>query len=296
MQSEVTWMHPRSLRWHQLDHVIIRRRQLRGLKQCRSMHYADYGTDYGLVCCKLQITPKKFYQTRPKPLPFVDVSSTRDSLCNQRFQQLLCSKLDSATLTTDPNVAWCTTQNVIMFSALRPMVTDQRRSLTNIDLLPTVAAKRSPRLMAAVRNSRTTHRELQAAKHTVQRLTRFAVSRYWENLSTCIQQCADCGDLHGLYSGIREAIGPIPKKVSPLLAADGALLVDTSLQLEHWVDHYTSIYSQPAHVSCSALPSLQQLPVLQELDNPFTMEDVKLAIRRLKKKKSPGQDGIPLRF
>ena len=63
-------------------------------------------------------------------------------------------------------------------------------------------------------------------------------------------------------------------ELSPLLAADGALLVDTSAQLERWVDHYTSIYSQPSHVSCSALSSLQQLPVLQELDNPFTMEDV----------------------
>ena len=40
------------------------------------------------------------------------------------------------------------------------------------------------------------------------------------------------------------------------------------------------------------MSSLQQLPVLQELDNPFTMEDVKLAIRGLKNKKSPGQDGI----
>ena len=37
---------------------------------------------------------------------------------------------------------------------------------------------------------------------------------------------------------------------------------------------------------------MQQLPVLQELDNPFTMEDVKLAIRGFKNKKSPGQDGI----
>jgi len=95
---------------------------------------------------------------------------------------------------------------------------------------------------------------------------------------------------------MREAIGPIPKKVSLLLAADGALLVDTSAQLQRWIDHYTSIYSQPAHVNCSALSSLQQLPVLQKLDNPFTMEDVKLAIRGLKNKKSPGQDSTPRDF
>ena len=96
----------------------------------------------------------------------------------------------------------------------------------NVDLLlPAVAAKRSARLKVTVKNNRSAHRELQPAKRTVQCLTRFAVSRYWENLSTRIQQSADCGDLHGLYSGIREAIVPIPKKLCPLLAADVALLV-----------------------------------------------------------------------
>ena len=176
---------------HQFICFIIRRRQLRGLKQCRSMHSADCGTDHALVCCKLQITPKKFYQTRPKPLPLVDVSSTRDSLRNQRFQQLLSSKLDSATLPADPNVVWCTIRDFIMSSALEAY--GQRSKAQpdwfrdNVDLLPAVAAKRSARLKVAVRNSRSAHRELEAAKRTVQRLTRFAVARYWENLSTRIQ-------------------------------------------------------------------------------------------------------------
>jgi len=262
LRSKVTWIHPRS-RWHQLDHhVIIRKRQLRDLKQCCSMHSADCRTDHALVRYKLQITLKKFRQTRPKPLPLVDVSSTHDSLRNQRFQQLLSSKLDSATLPADPNIAWCTTRDVIVSSALEAY--GQRSKAQpdwfrdNVDLLlPAVAAKRSARLKVTVRNSRSAHRDLQAAKCTVPCLTRFAVSRYWKNLSTRIQQCADCSDLHGLHSGIREATGPIPKKLSTLLAADGALLVDTFAQLERWVDHYISIYSQPPHVGCSTLSSLQ---------------------------------------
>jgi len=118
LRSKVTWMHACSRRWHQLDHVITRRRQLRGLKQCRSMHSADCGTDHAVVRCTLQITPKKFYQTRPKPLPLEDVSSTCDSPRNQRFQQVLSSKLDNTTLPADPNIAWCTACDVIMSSAL----------------------------------------------------------------------------------------------------------------------------------------------------------------------------------
>jgi len=134
-----------------------------------------------------------------------------------------------------------------------------------VGLLPSVAAKGSARLKVTVRNSRSANKELQVAECTVQCLTHFVVWCFWEYLSTHIQQSADCGDLHGLYSGIREAIGQIPKKVSPSLAADGALLVNSCAQLEGWVDHYTSIYCQQAHVSCSALSSLQELPVFQEL-------------------------------
>ena len=163
------------------------------------------------------------------------------SLRNQHFQQLLSSKLDSTTLPADPNIAWCTTSDVIMSSALEAYGQQSKAQpdwfRDNVDLLPVVAAKRSARLKVTVRNSRSTHRELQAAKRIVQCLTSFAVSRCWEDLSTRIQQCADSGDLHGLYSGIREAIGRIPKKLSPLLAADGALLADTSAQLARWVNH-----------------------------------------------------------
>jgi len=162
-------MHPRSRRWHQLD--------------LRSMHSADCRSDHALVRCKLQITLKKFHQTRPKPLPRVDVSSTRDSLRNQRFPQLLSPKLDSATLPADPNIAWCTTCNVLMSSALEAY--GQRSKAQpdwfrdNVDLLlPAVAAIRSARLKVTVKNSRSAHREIQAAKRTVQCLTRFAVSRY----------------------------------------------------------------------------------------------------------------------
>ena len=34
MSSKVTWMHPRSRRWHQLYHVILRRRQLNEVNHC----------------------------------------------------------------------------------------------------------------------------------------------------------------------------------------------------------------------------------------------------------------------
>jgi len=66
--SKVTWMHPRSRRWHQLDHVIVRR-QVNEVSHCHSMHSADCNTDHALVCCKLALQARKFHLSRSRPSP-----------------------------------------------------------------------------------------------------------------------------------------------------------------------------------------------------------------------------------
>ena len=108
------------------------------------------------------------------------------------------------------------------------------------------AAKRLARLKA--RNRSSAHRELQTAKCTINPLTRFAVSRCWKNLSSRIRQNANCGDRHGLYKDICETIGPNPKKMSHLLSADGALVVETSAQRNRLVDYETP-YIPTKHMS-----------------------------------------------
>ena len=83
---------------------------------------------------------------------------TRDFLRNQRFQQLLSFKLDSATLPDDPNIAWCTTRDV-MFSALEAYgqrskaQPDWFRNNVNL-LLRAVAAKRSARLKVMLQSNK----------------------------------------------------------------------------------------------------------------------------------------------
>lgn len=74
--SKVTWRHPRSKRWHQLDHVLVKREHLKEVTHCRSLHSADCDTDHTLLRCKLRMVPSKFHYARPKPTPRLDVSAT----------------------------------------------------------------------------------------------------------------------------------------------------------------------------------------------------------------------------
>ena len=244
-------MHPRSRRWYQLDHVIIRRHQLRGLKQCRSLHSADCGLRNWSRPGSLQASnhTEKVLSNLTKAL-----APCRRLLYTQLSPQ---SALSTAAIswTGQCNLTrWSkrTTRDVIISSALEAYGHQSKAQpgwfRDNADLLPAVAAKRSDILKVTVRNSRFAHSELQAAKRTVQHLTHFAVSRYGEYLSTRIQHCADCGDFHGLYSGIREVIGPFAKKVSPLLTADGALLVDTQARNQLGTPRVAKSFLRGAHI------------------------------------------------
>ena len=73
----MSWRHPRSKHWHQLNLIITRRRFFQSFIITRTYHSADCDTDYSLVCCKIKLQPKKFYRTKQPRTAKVDVSKTR---------------------------------------------------------------------------------------------------------------------------------------------------------------------------------------------------------------------------
>ena len=58
-QHKVSWRHPRSKHWHQLDLIILRRASLKNVLHTRSYHSADCNTDHSLVCLQDQAATKK---------------------------------------------------------------------------------------------------------------------------------------------------------------------------------------------------------------------------------------------
>ena len=56
-QHKVSWRHPRSKYWHQLDLILTRRNDLNTIRNTRSLHSAECDTDHALVCAKVNLTP-----------------------------------------------------------------------------------------------------------------------------------------------------------------------------------------------------------------------------------------------
>ncbi|XP_047120608.1 craniofacial development protein 2-like [Schistocerca piceifrons] len=61
---KVTWKHPRSGHWHQLDFIITRRSNLRHVLNPRIYHSTDCDTDHSLVVTKSQFTPKEIHSAK----------------------------------------------------------------------------------------------------------------------------------------------------------------------------------------------------------------------------------------
>ena len=94
-QHRVSWRHPRSKHWNQLDLILVRRAAINNVLHTRSYHSADCDTDHSLVCCKIRMQPKKFNRTRTKGIPRIDVFKMSQPDLMEQFAQTFEKELGS---------------------------------------------------------------------------------------------------------------------------------------------------------------------------------------------------------
>ena len=81
--------------------------------------------------------------------------------------------------------------------------------------------------------------------------------------------------------------------MAPLKFTSGEMLTDGYKQMERWVEHYSELYSRETVVTNAALNAIRDLPMVEELDNELTIEDLSKVIDSLSCGKAPGCDSIP---
>lgn len=91
---KISWKHPRSSHWHQLDLILVRKNHL-NLVITRTYHSADCDTDHSLVRSKTRVTHQKFHSAKsPKETKSrVEQESRR---CANEYWNTLCSDIQGA--------------------------------------------------------------------------------------------------------------------------------------------------------------------------------------------------------
>ena len=297
-QHKVSWRHPRSKRWHQLDLILTRRCQLRSVLTTRSYHSADCDADHSLVCCKIRIQPKKLHRAKPSGKPRIDTSKAKDPRKVEMLVKSLEDALQAKPPEGDAKQRWDHLRDTIHGTAFSVFGRKQGRTKdwfeANATELNTVIEEKRAALMEHKRQpTQSTLQALREARGKVQRTARRCANDYWIQLCESIQLAADTGNIRGLYDGIKKAIGPTHSKTAPLKSTTGETITDKSKQMERWVEHYSDLYGRENTISDATLEAVERLPLMEKLDETPSLEELNKAIDGLPTGKAPGLDGIP---
>ena len=160
-------------------------------------------------------------------------------------------------------------------------------------MVPVIETKREALLAYKHNPCEKTLSALRSARSIAQRTARCCANDYWLKLCESIQNSADCGNVRGMYDGIKKAVGPTVRKMAPLKSISGEMLTDRDKQMERWVEHYSELYSRETVVTNAALNAIRDLPMMEELDNESTIEDLSKVTDSLSCGTAPGCDSIP---
>ena len=90
---KVSWRHPRSGHWHQLDLAITRCKELGCVLHTRSYHSAVCDTDHSLVASKVRFAEQKLHHSKSKCRPRINTCNTTNSERTQEFISCLETSL-----------------------------------------------------------------------------------------------------------------------------------------------------------------------------------------------------------
>ena len=299
-QHKVSWQHPRTKIWHQIDFIITRRDDLKDVKLTRSYHSADCDTDHSLVISKIRLSPKKTKRTKNPGKPKLNVENTSDpelsALYNSSLKTALDSKRpnDELSSTTEK---WNHIRDSIYESASSSFGRKRKRNkdwfrASHYILNPAIEKKKKALIRYKTTSTRKSHQHLKEMRKETRKLARQCANNYWVDLATKIQASADFGDIRGLYEGIKEATGPTRKRSAPLKTKEGNTITDKDQQMTRWAEHYGEVLGSKTVVKEEALQAVTKLPCMEELDEPPTIEELSKEIDNLQSRKAAGMDAI----
>ena len=296
-QHKVSWRHPRSKHWHQLDLILVRRSTLPSVKLTRSYQSADCDTDHSLVCSKVKLQARSLHRSQTFGRSCIDTSKTQDQEKVMAFASALEESIDGSS-NTSACERWDHFRDTVYNTALSIFGKKTKKSADwfeafSEEMMPVIEQKRNALAAYKACPSEQNRNLHQAARTKVQQCARRCANNYWLQLSSRIQTAADTGNIKGMYDGIKLALGPTQKKAAPLKSATGVIIQDRAQQMERWVEHYCELYGRENLVTEEALNAIECLPMISELDREPTLEELSLALDSLASGKAPEKDGIP---
>ena len=298
---KTTWMHPRSKHWHLIDYVITRYRDLSDVRITRAMKGAECWTDHALLRCKLSL--KVAHTARRQAAPAnkkFNVSRLSDPSVKKAFSEKLKeSLLTSEVSNTDCEKRWTAFRDIVQGLAVETVGFCQRKHQDwfddNDSEIKKILAEKQRAHQEYLSDPTSLSKETKflAIRSQVQAKVRQLKNKWWADKADELQNYADKHNSRAFFTGLKSVYGPSQQTSAPVKSRTGTLLTEKSDILDRWTEHFDLLLNRPSSAHQSAIDEMEQAPVVEQLADPPTTEEVLEAIRRLQPGKAPGPDGIP---
>ena len=292
---KATWMHCRSKHWHLIDYFIVRTRDVKDVHSVRTMRGANCWTDHRLVRAKLALSISPKHRKRPSPLPKrINVSLLKDPATLNVFQENISKipPLDNANPWTSfrdsvSNVA----RNVLGFKTRKNANWFDDNQVPISALLDSKQKLHDKLLSSHIEPA--LDPEFKKLKSTIQRELRSMKDSWWRQKALDAQAAADRKDSKAFFSFIHEVFGPPSSSVAPIRSKDGRTLYKDIPSIQsRWVEHYSELLNRPSTVNMDVINSLPQHPIVLQMSDSPSHDEVASAMRKLNSGKAPDVNGF----
>ena len=96
-----------------------------------------------------------------------------------------------------------------------------------------------------------------------------------------VQMYADTHNSKKFFSALKAVYGPSKPGSTPLLSADGSMLIKDQEGLRNrWAEHFSTLLNKPSTVDPTALELVPQQPTLNDLDLPPSLDELSKALKQ----------------
>ena len=296
-----TWMHPRTKKWHMLDYVITRQRDMNDIHltraKCGSRAWSDHKLVKSEIALCVKIPRQRQRTVAHKKLDVEKLKSleVREELANKLSDAFIAEDNTNSTTQTK----WDSFKNTTLRVSEEVLGNPKRKHRDWFDendpnILPLLNNLHDLHLeWQSDKTNADKHKEYATCKQQVQRSLREMQDTWWKERADELQAAVDMHDMKVFYKGLDAVYGPKIKATSAIKTKDGLVLTEPSSILERWAEHFDSVLNQSSTFDMSLLDEIPQWNANEELDALPNLEEILKSIKQLSCGKSPGDDGIP---
>ena len=297
--AHVTWYHPATRRGHQLDHVLVRRSELRWVTNARKVNNRR-GSDHHPVRCFTTLPPRwrkgKTGGHKPKPREGrVDRSRLQDADVSANYRSAFAKEFARLTITAAATML--VLQSALVTAAENTLTTPPthaKRPWFCTEVEAAIQVRDFEQLLCDQRH-RGARTRLALAKVKLRLEVRNAKSRWAFEL--CDQMDRNRGQIWPLVKKLNAGGEVKFKKSMPMMdRPDGSPTTTPTESAEVLQQHLGRLYDSATSVDMDAVFELPQAPVQPDLDRLPDMSELAHHVAKAQNGKATGEDTIAAEY